>query len=112
MNTNDLTADDIAQAYDFAPLYSIGDFGAGENVDLVETSSYSASDVAAYQACYGTHVNVVAVPEGGDKSTPSSEADIDIEDVVGLAPGLWECSRLRRPGQFRRDIGRSCGDRR
>ncbi len=100
VNTNDLTADDIAQAYDFAPLYSIGDFGAGENVDLVETSSYSASDVAAYQACYGTHVNVVAVPEGGGNSTPSSEADIDIEDVVGLAPGLWNVLVYEGPDNF------------
>lgn len=100
VNTNDLTADDIAQAYDFAPLYSIGDFGAGENVGLVETSSYSASDVAAYQACYGTHVNVVPVPEGGGNSTPSSEADIDIEDVVGLAPGLSNVLVYEAPDNF------------
>src|SRR6185312_15659686 len=48
----------------------------------------SPSDVAAYQACYGTHTSVGYVPvDGGAGSGPGEgEAAMDIETVIGLAP--------------------------
>ena len=82
------TSDDIAQAYDFGPLYEAGDFGAGQFVDLFEQSTYSPSDVAAFQSCYGTHTHLVNEPVDGGNSTVSTEATGDIEDLVGLAPDL------------------------
>ena len=99
-DTGQYTADDIAQAYDFEPLYASGDFGVGENVDLVESEGFSSSDVSTYQRCYGTHVNVVDVPEDGGNSTPGSEAAIDIEDVIGLAPGISNLFVYVAPGSY------------
>ena len=68
--------------------------GAGVTVGLLELENYSASDLAAYQACYGTHVKVSVV-----KTTPAPTASpnyaknigveslLDMEDVASLAPG-------------------------
>ncbi len=90
--TADLTAGDIAQAYDFGPLYNAGDFGANKSIDLFELSGFPVSDVATYQRCYGTHVAITYEPEdGGNSSTTGNgalEADSDIEDVIGLDPAL------------------------
>ena len=90
------TADEIATAYELQPLYASGDFGAGESVDVIEVSGFSATNVDAYESCYGIQVPVVPKPEGGGPSTGSSttpppstvEADGDIEDIAGLAPRL------------------------
>jgi subtilase family serine protease len=83
-------ADAIAQAYDFGPLYQAGDFGQGQTVALFEGSGYSPSDVAAYQACYGTSVPIQIEPTSATNGLPSDEANIDIEDVVGLAPKITQ----------------------
>ncbi len=87
------TADEIAQAYGFDPLYGTGDFGAGQSVAVAEISGFPAGDVATYQKCYGTHVTVAVVPVDGGNSNQTSgfgpgEADGDIEGVIGLAPDL------------------------
>ena len=39
-------------------LYAGGRVGAGQTVGLFELEPFTASDVAAYQACYGTHVPI------------------------------------------------------
>jgi len=44
--------------------------------------------VATYQTCYGTSVPIQIEPTSATNGTPSSEADDDIEDVVGLAPDI------------------------
>ncbi|MGO8875659.1 MAG: protease pro-enzyme activation domain-containing protein [Acidimicrobiales bacterium] len=86
------TAGDIAQAYDFEPLYAAGDFGSGKSIALFELSGFPASDVAAYQRCYGTHVAITYEPEDGGNSNTTGrgalEADVDVEDVIGLDPQL------------------------
>lgn len=86
------TAADIAQAYDFEPLYVAGDYGSGKSIALFELSGFPASDVAAYQRCYGTHVAITYEPEDGGNSTTTGrgalEADVDVEDVIGLDPQL------------------------
>ncbi len=81
-------ADDIAQAYDFGPLYDAGDFGQGQTVALFEGSGYSTTNVATYQTCYGTSVPIQIEPTSATNGTSSTEADDDIEDVVGLAPKI------------------------
>jgi subtilase family serine protease len=85
------TATDIAESYDVDPLYDVADFGAGQTIGLVEYSTYSPSDVATYQTCYGTSVPIAEETITGSEppvETSWLEADSDIEDVAGLAPGI------------------------
>ncbi len=83
------TTDQVAAAYGFSGLYSQGDLGAGETIAVYELEPYSASDIAAYQSCYGTHVPIanVAVDGGAGNGPGTGEAALDIEQTVGLAPG-------------------------
>lgn len=86
------TADTIASAYDFAPLYQSGDLGQGQNVAVVEFEPYDPNDVASYQTCYATSASVTPVNVGGGPgadvpgSTDDGEAALDIEQVIGVAP--------------------------
>src|SRR5205814_793269 len=83
------TADQIASAYDFSPLYDAGNRGIGVTVAIYELEPNSPTDIDAYQSCYGTHASVSYVPvDGGAGTGPGSgEAALDIEDLIGLAPG-------------------------
>jgi putative cell wall-binding protein len=85
------TADQLATAYGFGPLYAraSGSPGAGQTVAIYELEPYSASDIATFQACYGTSSSVtnVAVDGGTGTGTGSGEAALDIENVIGLSPG-------------------------
>jgi DNA-binding beta-propeller fold protein YncE len=89
-NYSGWTANALAKAYSFNGLYAKGDFGAGATVALFELEPYAPSDIAAYQACYGTHVPVANVNvDGGAGTGPGSgEATLDIEDIIGLAPAI------------------------
>lgn len=83
------TADQIASAYGFPGLYRGGDQGQGVTVAVYELEPNDPADIAAYQACYGTHASVSYVPvDGGPGSSGpgSGEAALDIENLVGLAP--------------------------
>ncbi len=82
------TADQLAKAYDLNPLYAGGDRGAGQTVAVFELASYSAGDIAAYQACYGTNaaVNTVSLDGGPTSASGRIEVELDIEGIVGLAP--------------------------
>jgi subtilase family serine protease len=86
------TADLIATAYQLPPIYQAGNLGQGQTVAVFEQQPFDPSDIAAYQACYGTAASVspvtVGIGPGTDipGSTDDSEAALDIEMVVGLAP--------------------------
>jgi subtilase family serine protease len=82
------TADQIASAYGFSGLYGAGDQGAGVTIAIYELEPDAPSDIAAYQACYGTHATVSYIPvDGGVGTGPGSgEAALDIENAIGLAP--------------------------
>jgi subtilase family serine protease len=82
------TADELASAYRFSGLYGTGDQGAGQRVAIVELEPNNPSDIATYQACYGTGTSVsyFNVDGGAGAGAGSGEAAIDIEDVLGLAP--------------------------
>jgi len=82
------TADQVAAAYGFPSLYGQGDLGQGQTVAVIEGEPDLASDVAAYQACYGTHATVsyVGVDGGAGTGAGSGEAALDIEQIIGLAP--------------------------
>ena len=70
------------------PLYSLDAFGQGVHVAIAEFEADSPGDIAAYQACYGTHAAVDYLPVGGavTGTGTNAEAAMDIEDVIGLAP--------------------------
>jgi hypothetical protein len=83
------TADQIAAAYRFSSLYAAGNLGAGQTIALYELESFSSSDIAAYQACYGTATSVSQVPvDGGPSGSVSGggEAALDVENLIGLVP--------------------------
>ena len=82
------TTDQVASSYGFSSLYGHGDLGAGQTVALYELQGYGVSDIATFQSCYGTTATVSAVPVDGGPAAHSGvgEADVDIEEVVSLAP--------------------------
>jgi subtilase family serine protease len=86
--TGSFTANELASYYDMTPLYSLGNFGQGVRVALVEFQSDLPADIAAYQACYGTSatVNYIKVDGGAGSGAGSGQAALDIETVIGLAP--------------------------
>jgi subtilase family serine protease len=84
------TADQLAEYYAMSPLYGLGDRGKGVNVALAEFEPDMASDIAAYRTCYGikTAVTYTKVDGGAGTGAGTGEAALDIEDVMGLAPGV------------------------
>jgi hypothetical protein len=82
------TAGEIAGAYGLSDLYADGDGGSGTTVAVFELEPYSASDIATYQACYGTATPITNVTVDGGPGTGAGqgEAALDIEDVIGLVP--------------------------
>jgi hypothetical protein len=104
VNSDGWTAGEIAQAYDFTPLYLAGDFGQNQTIDVYELSPYEASDIATYQTCYGTSVPVSQVPVDGGQSSSSrpagngpGEVALDAEDVIGLDPQLSQVNIYDAP---------------
>ena len=85
-----LTADQVAAAYDFSTLYLAGDLGGGQSVAIATLLPYDPSDIAVYQRCYGTSASVTNVSvDGGPGSFTQNtvgETELDIEQVIGLAP--------------------------
>jgi subtilase family serine protease len=84
------TASRLAAAYGMAGLYARGDTGRGVTVGVFELESNLASDVTAYERCYGIATQVTYRSVDGGPNGPlagSGEAALDIEDVAGLAPG-------------------------
>ncbi len=83
------TADELAGAYGFTPLYAAGHTGAGVTIGILELEPYLNSDIATYMACYGLSnpLTDVAVDGGAGTGAGSGEAALDIEDAMGLAPG-------------------------
>ncbi len=83
------TANQLAASYGLNSLYGGGANGAGVTVGIYELEPYTQADIAAYESCYGisTSVTNTNVDGGPSDSTQAGEAALDIEDVVGLAPG-------------------------
>jgi subtilase family serine protease len=92
LQSDGYTADQIASAYQFANLYVGGDLGAGQTVAIFEEQPYLPSDIATYQACYGTNATVTPIDVDGGPgayvpgTSDDGEAALDIEMVAGLAP--------------------------
>ncbi|NUP42477.1 MAG: S8/S53 family peptidase, partial [Streptomyces sp.] len=80
----------LAGAYGMADQPNVG---TGVTVGVFELESFNAKDIAAYQACYGTHVPVSTVKVDGGAVVPPNpdqwiglESALDIEDLIGLVP--------------------------
>ncbi len=85
---NGLTADEIATAYGFSSFYGAGNLGQNQKIALVEEQPFNATDIATYQACYGTTaaVNTINVAGGPAAGADDGESALDIEVVAGMAP--------------------------
>ncbi|HEV2362171.1 MAG TPA: S53 family peptidase [Acidimicrobiales bacterium] len=83
------TADQIAAAYHFSSAYAAGDDGQGVTIGVYELEQDLGSDVNAYQACFGLHtaVTYTHVDGGAPPGPGQGESALDIENVIGLAPG-------------------------
>ena len=91
--TGALNAVQLAQAYSFGPLYSSNRYGAGSTVALVEMSGagYSSTDISTFANCYGIslaggQITQKTVDGGGATGGATAEAELDIENVISLAP--------------------------
>jgi kumamolisin len=89
VNDSAYTSDQIANHYTITPLYAQGDRGQGVHVALAELDPNAASDISAYEKCYGitTAVHDITVAPGVGTGAGQGEAAIDIENVASLAPG-------------------------
>ncbi len=82
------TADQLASYYGLTSFYTAGTLGTGITVAIFELEPFAASDIAAYQTCYGTSstVSTTNVDGGPGVGPGAGESALDIEDVIGLAP--------------------------
>lgn len=84
------TADQIAAAYQLPGFYAGGNFGAGQKIALLELEPYLPADIAKYQSCFGTDVQITNVDVAGGPGPyegEDGESSLDIEQLIGLAPG-------------------------
>ena len=88
-----LTDEQIASAYGAAGLYGAGANGVGQHVALFELEPFVESNISTFSTCYfgrdlSSSIVVHQVSGGALPGTPASgEADLDIEDIMGVAPG-------------------------
>jgi hypothetical protein len=81
------TADQLASTYGFDTLYGQGRIGAGQQVGIFELEPFTPSDIANYEACFGSDASVSTVAVDGGATGPQvGEAALDIEVAAGLAP--------------------------
>jgi hypothetical protein len=88
------TDDQIASSYGMSGLYQAGDFGAGQTVAVLELEPYDLADIQHYATCYSLNgqplnpqIANILVDGGAGSGSGSGEAALDIENVIGLAPG-------------------------
>jgi subtilase family serine protease len=83
-----ITANAFAALYGMNLLYSLGDYGQGVRIGVLELEPNLPSDITAYEKCYGisTKVNYIKVDGGAGSGAGVGEAALDIETLAGLAP--------------------------
>ncbi len=81
--------EEIAQAYDFTPLYAAGFHGEHTQAALVEFAPFDPIDVAAYMRHFGhaTAIHTMTVDEGTTQRISNVEATLDVELLSAVAPG-------------------------
>jgi hypothetical protein len=81
----------VAQAYGMDNLYGQGLTGAGITVASFELADYAGTDIAVYTSCFGgnaANVSRVLTDSGAPLGQGTSEATADIENLLGMAPGV------------------------
>ncbi len=81
----------ISTAYNFDFFRNNNLRGEGQSVALFELSTYDPANVAAYQSCFGTTVDIVNKPVDGGAAYDvdiAVEVELDMEVIIGLAPKL------------------------
>lgn len=87
-----LKPDDVALAYDIAPLRAAGIDGTGQTIAIVSFDTFLESDVAAYDAqtgISGPPVEKVFVPDEYEpvRGSGTGEVNLDIDVIRSVAPG-------------------------
>ena len=90
--TNGYDLSQQGRLYGLSAQWSAGHYGVGEKIAMYELSSFSSTDVNAYKSCYHLTnsiqtINVDGGPQTADNSQGLKEANLDIEEAAGLAPG-------------------------
>ncbi len=82
------TSTQLASIFGLDQLFGQGRTGIGQSIAVVEFESYAASDVAAFQACYGLSnpIRNVQVDGGAGSGQGSGEAALDTELAAVNAP--------------------------
>ena len=96
-NCYGLVPADFATIYSLNPLYSVGIYGQGQTVVVVEDTNAYNNDWSTYQttfglASYGGTLTTVHPNSAGNCTDPGTngddvEADLDVEMVTAFAPG-------------------------
>jgi kumamolisin len=96
------TAQDLAggSGYNTQSLLGAGNDGNGGVLDLVEYSTYSASDNSAYESCYGitTPISSRDVSGGATNGNGRPEVQLDDQFAASTAPGLDGIINYDAPG--------------
>lgn len=86
------TSDQISAAYNLNGLYNQGYHGEGQTVALFELASFQASDISAYESCYGHSTTKIQTIATGPDPIPTGNGMIEVEQdaelLLGLAPKL------------------------
>ncbi len=96
----DYTATTLGDAYGVNAYLSAGFDGSSETLAVLELAPSSASDISAFQSCYGLAVPVaVQEVDGGGTPGPlgTGEADLDIEQLASQAPGAAQIVSYEGP---------------
>ncbi|MGO9196717.1 MAG: protease pro-enzyme activation domain-containing protein [Acidimicrobiales bacterium] len=89
--TGATTDQQLASAYGVNGLYSAGDLGAGQTVDIYELEPYLKTDIQQFDECYfgadhTSNITNITVDGGPGTGAGSAEAALDVEDVSAIAP--------------------------
>jgi hypothetical protein len=91
-----LTDTQIADSYGVGGLYQKDEDGSGRTIAVYELEPFSRSDIDTFDTCYFgaanaktmmSRLHVVDVDGGQQSGYGSGEAELDVDDVSGVAPG-------------------------
>lgn len=90
-----ITPGDFATIFDLKPVYSAGYTGTGQKVAVIGRSRVASSDITEFESNTGLTNNVpnVVIPTTGTdpgltNDDDQAEATLDVERVLGTAPGV------------------------
>lgn len=86
---------DFATIYDLNPVYNAGFNGSGVRVAIIGLSQVNPADISTYETIFGLPAEAahVVIPTNGgvdpgqQENSYQSEATLDVERVIGTAPG-------------------------